>query len=75
MPLAACGGARYGLNETRVVKCVVEAGCVIGARSHIADKMSVDLSHVDRHRPGGDLARFLGILMAQSETGYSGFQP
>jgi hypothetical protein len=27
---------------------VVKAGCVVGARIQIADKMSIDLSHVDR---------------------------
>ena len=53
LPLASFGGVSYSLDQTGVVKCVVKAACVVGARMEIADKMSVDLSHVDRraHEP------------------------
>ena len=47
LPLASFGSAPYRLDETRVVKCVVKAGCSVGALTQIADQMSVDLSHVD----------------------------
>jgi hypothetical protein len=38
------------------VKCVVKAACAVRACIHIADKMRVDLSHVDRRalEPTGD---------------------
>jgi hypothetical protein len=56
LALASFGGAPYGIDETGVVKCVFKAGCAVGARMQIADKMSVDLSDVDRrtHEPTGD---------------------
>ena len=56
LSLASFGGAPYSLYETGVVKCVVKARCAVGARMQIADKMSVDLSHVDRltHESTGD---------------------
>ena len=56
LPLASFGGTPYCLDETRVVKRVVKAGCVIGARMQIADKMSIDLSHIYRrtHETTGD---------------------
>jgi hypothetical protein len=56
LPLAQVGGARDSLDQTRVVNCVLKAGCAAGARMHIADKMSVDLPHVDRraHEPTRD---------------------
>jgi hypothetical protein len=55
LPLASFVGAPYSLDETGVVKCVVKAACAIRACIHIADKMRVDLSHVDRaHEPAGD---------------------
>jgi hypothetical protein len=31
-----------------IVECVSKSGCVVGARVQIANKISVDLSHVDR---------------------------
>jgi hypothetical protein len=54
--LASFGGAPYSLDETGVVKGVFKARCAVGARMQIADKMSVDLSHVDRrtHESTGD---------------------
>jgi len=63
LPLASVGGAPYSLNEPGVVNCVLEAGCAIGPRLHIADKMSVDLAYVDRraHEPTGDRG-LLGCL-------------
>ena len=56
LPLASFGGAPYSVDETGVVKCVVKAGCVVGAHMQIANKMSIDLSYVDRrtHEPTGD---------------------
>src|SRR5580658_6020275 len=43
------------------MKCVFKVGCVVGARMQITQKISVDLSHVDRrtHEPSGDRS-FLG---------------
>jgi hypothetical protein len=38
LPLATLGGAPYSLDETGVVKCVVEAGGAVGARMQIASK-------------------------------------
>jgi hypothetical protein len=56
LPLAAFGGAPYSLDETGIVECVSKTGCVVGARAQIANKMSVDLSNVDRgaHEATGD---------------------
>ena len=53
LPLASVGGAPYSLDQPGVVNGVLEAGCAIGPRPNIADKMSVDLSDVDRraHEP------------------------
>lgn len=48
LPLASFGGAPYSADETGVVDRVVKAGCVVGARMHVAGKMSVNLSRVDR---------------------------
>src|SRR5579864_7230225 len=48
LPLAPFGGAPQSLDETRVVKCVFKSRCVVGISMHIAEKMSIDLSHVDR---------------------------
>ena len=63
LPLASFCGPPYGLDETGVVNCVFKAGCVVSARVHIAEEMSVDLSHVDRgtHKPTGDRG-LLGCL-------------
>src|SRR5580704_14051004 len=43
------------------MKCEFKAGCVVGARMQITDKISVDLSHVDRrsHESSGNRS-FLG---------------
>src|SRR5580700_10299255 len=43
------------------MKCVFKVGCVVSARMQITDKISVDLSHVDRrpHESSGDRS-FLG---------------
>ena len=38
----------YSLDKAGVVKGVFKPGCAVGARMHIADEMSVDLSHLDR---------------------------
>jgi hypothetical protein len=56
LPLAQVGGACDGLDQTRVVNCVLKAGCAVGARMHIAGKLSVDLPHVDcrAHEPTRD---------------------
>jgi hypothetical protein len=58
LPLTLFGSAPYSLDEAGVVKCVCKAGCAVGARMQIADKMTVDLSHVDRrtHEPTRDPA-------------------
>jgi hypothetical protein len=40
LPLASVGGAPYSLDEPGVVNCVLKAGCAIGPRLHISDKMS-----------------------------------
>jgi hypothetical protein len=63
LPLASVGGAPYSLDEPGVVNCVLKAGCAIGSHLQIADKMSVDLSHVDRRadESTGDRS-FLGSL-------------
>jgi hypothetical protein len=57
LPLASFGGAPYSVDEAGVVKCVVKAGCAVGARLQISDQMSIDLSHIDGYDPIGDLAR------------------
>ena len=44
LALASFGGSPYSLDESGVVKCVLKAGCAIGTRMQIADKMSVDLA-------------------------------
>jgi hypothetical protein len=61
LALALFGGAPYGVDEAGVVKCVFKPGYVVGARMHIADEMSVDLSDVYRrtHEPTGN-RRLLG---------------
>ena len=60
LPLATFGGAPYSCDEASVVKCVFKPGCSVGTRMYIADKMSVDLCHVDRriHEPTGDRGLF-----------------
>ena len=45
---APVGGPPYSLDETGIVKGVVEAGRRVFARDEIPGEMSVDLSHVDR---------------------------
>src|SRR5258708_7391247 len=54
--LASLGGARHGLDEAGVVKCVPEAACAVGAHLQIADEMNVDLADVDRRaqKPAGN---------------------
>ena len=56
LPLASVGGALYGLDEPGAVNCVPKAWCAVGPRLQIADKMSVDLPHVNRraHKPTRD---------------------
>jgi hypothetical protein len=56
LTLPLFGGTLYSGDQAGVVKCVVKAGCVVGARMQIADKMSVDLSHIDgrAHEATGD---------------------
>lgn len=67
---ASFGGARHRLDETDVVKCVVKSGCAVSARMQVADKMSVDLSDVDRraHEPTGNASLLgcprMGCLMS-----------
>jgi len=53
---ASFGGAPYGLDETGVVKGVFKSGFTVGARMQVADKLSIDLSDIDRgaHEPTGD---------------------
>ena len=60
LPLASFCRAPYSCDETSIVKCVVKAGCSIGALAHIANEMGVDLSHVDRRvrEPTADLGLF-----------------
>jgi hypothetical protein len=48
LPHAAFGGSHYSLDETGAMNGVFKAGCAIGARTHITDKMRVNLSNVDR---------------------------
>jgi len=56
--LASLTGTPYRIDEAGVMKCVIKAGSAVGARMQIADKMSVDLSHVNRrpHEPTKDRA-------------------
>jgi hypothetical protein len=44
LALASFGGLPYSLDESGVVKCVLKAGCAVGTRVQIANKMSVDLA-------------------------------
>ncbi|HEY6300524.1 MAG TPA: hypothetical protein VIW95_12870 [Candidatus Binatus sp.] len=48
LPHAAFGGSHYSLDETGVMNGVFKAGCAVGARTHITDKMRVNLSNVNR---------------------------
>ena len=50
LALTSFTGAPHSLDESRVVKCVVTAGCSVGALTQITDQMSVDLSHVHSAR-------------------------
>jgi hypothetical protein len=62
LSLASFIGAAYSFDEAGVVKCVFKAGRGVGARMQIPDKMSVDLSHVDRgtHEPTRDRGLVVG---------------
>jgi hypothetical protein len=42
LPLATCGGARYGLNEAGVVKCVVKGSLGVTARQAEPSLLSPD---------------------------------
>jgi hypothetical protein len=59
LALASFGGAPYGLDEAGIMKCLFQPGYAVGARMHVADETSVDLSHVDRrtHEPTGNRGR------------------
>ena len=56
LSLASFAGAPYSLDETGVMKCVFKAGRCVGASLQITEKVSVNLSHVDRrpHEPTRD---------------------
>ena len=56
LPLASFAGSPYSVDEPGIVKCVFKTRCAVGARMQIANKMSVDRSHIDRrtHKPTGD---------------------
>ena len=59
LPHAGFGGTHYSLYKTGVMNGVTKAGCGVGARTHITDKMRVDLSNVNRcaHEATGDPGR------------------
>lgn len=47
LPLASFGRAPYSFHEAGIVNCVVKTGCAVGARMQIAEKLRVDLTHID----------------------------
>ena len=53
---ALFAGTPYSLDKAGIVKCVFKTGCAVSARMQIANKVIVDLSHVDRrtHKPTVD---------------------
>jgi hypothetical protein len=58
LAFAMFGRTQYSLDETRIVKCVFKARCVVIARMNITRQMSIDLPHIDcrAHEPTGDHA-------------------
>lgn len=47
LPLAAFSGSPDGLDEAGVVNGVFKTGRGVGPRMHVADEMSIELSHID----------------------------
>ena len=70
LALASFGGLPYSLDESGVVKCVLKAGCAVGTRVQIADKMSVDLAASPEPHSAVD-ARVIGgpCVSARSSVG------
>jgi hypothetical protein len=47
LPLAPFGGSPHGLDEVGVVNGMFKTGRGVGPRMHVADEMSIELSHID----------------------------
>src|SRR6478672_2075593 len=59
LSLASFGGAPHSLDELSIVKCVLKSRSSVGPIMQIADKLGVDLAHIDcrLHGPARDRGR------------------